>query len=117
MTRLKKYTDILTMITQETGSRPENAIQITKTVATRLETIHATFAVLFQNLDFNSSQFGQFTVVLGGNGFTLQTLEQAEGTHLNDLPSQRQYATAYVDLVAPVASTPEPQAAEKDKKA
>lgn len=61
-----------------------------------LEREGVTALVLFRNDNFNSSAFGAQTVMVIGPPFTYKTVEEVEGRHLNDLPSQRQYATYYV---------------------
>lgn len=58
----------------------------------------ATQAVLFVNHDFSSSKFGAWTVMAVGPNQTYKTVEDVHGSHLFDLPSQRQYPVAYVDL-------------------
>jgi len=55
----------------------------------------ATHLVLFENHDFCSSQFGTRSVVCVGPDCTYRTPQDCEGKWLNDLPSQRQYATAF----------------------
>ena len=64
----------------------------------------ATHLVLFENQDFWSSQFGAKTVVCVGPGCTYKAPEECEGKWLNDLPSQRQYATAWCEVERKVAS-------------
>lgn len=56
--------------------------------------------VLFENLDFCSSNFGQRTALIVGPGCTY-TLEQAAGNRLGDVPSRFQYPVAYC-AVGPV---------------
>jgi len=51
--------------------------------------------VKFQNVTFDSSQFGATSFLKIGGGCTYETLEAIEGQHLNDLPSQRQYPQEY----------------------
>jgi predicted YcjX-like family ATPase len=58
----------------------------------------ATHAVLFVNLDFSSSQFGHWTVMVVGPGQTYKKIEDVDGSWLHDLPSMRQYPSAYVEL-------------------
>jgi hypothetical protein len=58
----------------------------------------AEYAVLFVNLDMNSSQFGKWTVLPIGPDQTFKTLAEVQDGHLNDLPSQRQYPVGYSDL-------------------
>ena len=55
----------------------------------------ATHLVLFENQDFSSSQFGMRTVVCVGPECTYKIPSECEGKWLHDLPSQRQYATAF----------------------
>jgi hypothetical protein len=54
-----------------------------------------THLVLFQNVDFTSSDFGSSTIVAIGPNRTYKTLAEVFGKWLNDLPSQRQYPIAY----------------------
>ena len=51
--------------------------------------------ILFENVTFDSSRFGDRTAVVFGNGYTYESWEIAQGKWLNDLPSQRQHATGY----------------------
>ena len=51
--------------------------------------------VCFENIDFGSSRFGDRTAMVVGDDCTYKTVEECEGRHLYDLPSQRQYATHY----------------------
>lgn len=60
----------------------------------------ATGLVLFRNMDFNSSNFGCQSLVAIGPTCTYKVIEECEGKHLNDLPSQRQYP----DMWCPVQS-------------
>jgi len=55
--------------------------------------------IVFENLQMDSSQFGERTAVVFGSCCTYKTAQDAEGKWLYDLPSQRQYATAWVDAV------------------
>lgn len=48
--------------------------------------------VLFMNNQFDSSQFGTCSAVSIGKNCTYKSWEDCQGKHLNDLPSQRQYA-------------------------
>lgn len=52
--------------------------------------------VRFENLAFDSSQYGRATVVVVGPSNTFKSVEGCAGKWLNDLPSQRQYPVAYV---------------------
>lgn len=52
--------------------------------------------VLFRNQDMWASQCGASSCVVVGQGRTYETIEACEGKHLNDLPSQRQYAECFV---------------------
>lgn len=58
----------------------------------------ATHIALFENLQMDSSACGACTAVLVGPDNTFRTLEEIDGRHLGDLPSQRQYAVAAVAL-------------------
>lgn len=57
-----------------------------------------TYLVLFENQQMDSSWFGARSCVPIGPHRTYETLESIEGGHLYDLPSQRQYPQAYVDV-------------------
>lgn len=57
-----------------------------------------THLVLFENRLLDASSVGSNGVLAVGPGFTLETPEQAQGRHLNDLPSQRMYAVAYCEV-------------------
>ena len=61
----------------------------------KFEFADVTHLVLFENIDMSSSQLGRRSAMLVGPSYTYKTLEAVEGQHLNDLPSQRQYAVAY----------------------
>lgn len=51
--------------------------------------------IVFENVDLSSSQLGARTAVAYGPERTIKSLDDAKGRHINDLPSQRQYPTAY----------------------
>jgi len=55
----------------------------------------AEFLVVFENPTFDSSAFGDRTVLKVGYGCTIKSVEAAEGEHLYDLPSQRQYPVRF----------------------
>lgn len=57
-----------------------------------------TYIVLFENQMFDSSAFGERTAVAVGPDKTYKTLADVANGWLNDLPSQRQYPIAYVEL-------------------
>lgn len=57
---------------------------------------HVTGMVVFENQQMDSSRFGHRTAMIVGPQCTYKTVEECEGKHLHDLPSQRQYATAFV---------------------
>ena len=58
----------------------------------------ATHLVLFQNKALDSSAHGLCTALAVGPGHTRASLEEAYASHLNDLPSQRQYPIAHCEL-------------------
>jgi hypothetical protein len=60
-----------------------------------------THLVVFQNITLDSSRLGDETILAIGPAMTYKTLAEVEGRHLYDLPSQRQYPQAFVDLSAP----------------
>jgi hypothetical protein len=51
-------------------------------------------AVVFENLQLDSSALGQRTAVVYGPGRSAKTYAELGATHLNDLPSRRQYPVA-----------------------
>ena len=53
-----------------------------------------THVVVFENLQMDSSAFGERTAVRVGPGCSY-SLQEALDNHLYDLPSQRQYPVAY----------------------
>ena len=69
--------------------------------------------VVFENHVMDSTQCGMCSALpFGPDCATLKTAEQAEGTHLNDPPSQRQHAT-YVHVKAPTRKVIEKGVATK----
>lgn len=52
--------------------------------------------VCFTNMDFWASAFGRQTVMVVGPSCTYKTVQEVEGQHLHDQPSQRQYPTHWV---------------------
>lgn len=67
-----------------------------------------THLVMFECQLFDSSSFGNRTMLPIGPGRTFETLEAVQGKWLKDLPSQREYAVAHCPagefkLVPPVA--------------
>lgn len=58
----------------------------------------ATHVVLFQNVAFDSSHFGEQSVLFVGPGCDNKTPQDLDGRWLNDLPSMRQYAQCYAAL-------------------
>lgn len=69
-------------------------------IPARAQKLGATHVVVFENLDFCSSQLGKKTAVMVGPSCTYTSPEMCEGKWLNDLPSQRQYPTAYAEVPA-----------------
>lgn len=63
-----------------------------------IERTGATHLVLFKNQQFDSSQFGSSSVLCVGPSCTYKTVEECEGQHLNDLPSQREYAELWCEV-------------------
>ena len=51
--------------------------------------------VVFENLQMDSSRFGDRSAVIVGPGCTYKSLEEIAGLHLGDLPSQRKYPVAF----------------------
>ena len=84
---------------QKTVVRPS----IREEVQAAVKATGATHLVLFENQDFWSSGFGFKSVVCVGPGCTYGTTEECEGKWLNDLPSQRKYATAWCEVERKVA--------------
>jgi hypothetical protein len=59
----------------------------------------ATYIVVFENHNFDSSAFGARTAMTVGPNNTYKSPAECEGKWLNDLPSQRQYPTAYAHVM------------------
>jgi len=55
----------------------------------------ARYIVVYENLDFWSSRFGERTALRVGPGCSVPSLEKALEIWLGDLPSERQYPVAY----------------------
>jgi hypothetical protein len=51
--------------------------------------------ILFENLQMDSSSFGEKTAVVFGLNRTYKSPEDVKDAWLRDLPSQRQYPTAF----------------------
>lgn len=63
----------------------------------------AVAVVVFYNKNMWSSQLGMRTGIVVGPSNTFKSVEACEGKHIHDLPSQRQYASAWIareDLLA-----------------
>jgi len=73
---------------------PEVIAQLQKQAA------NTAYLVRCENLQMDSRAFGRASVLAVGPGKTYETLEALEGKWLNDLPSERQYPTEYVDTSA-----------------
>jgi len=58
----------------------------------------ARYIVVYENLDFWASRFGERSALKVGPGCSVESLEEALQIWLGDLPSQRQYPVAYLDL-------------------
>jgi hypothetical protein len=58
----------------------------------------ATHIVLFENLDMWASCYGAKKVLFVGINCTHKTVDELEGKHLGDLPSQRMYPTMYAEV-------------------
>ena len=67
-------------------------------VLAAIERTGATAVVLFENIDFCSSQFGRQTALCVGPTCTFKAVDEVEGHHLNDLPSQRMYPQAFAHV-------------------
>ena len=94
---LKYYPTVIDALREHTMVTDEkHATALRRTIEKKNPT--ATHVILFVNLDFSSSQMGRWTLVACGPDQFIGTPEEAEGHHLNDLPSQRQYAVAYVPI-------------------
>jgi hypothetical protein len=59
-----------------------------------------TAVVLFRNQNFDSSSFGNTSMLLVGPGCTFKSPKDCEGKWLNDLPSQRQQPIAWCPIEA-----------------
>jgi hypothetical protein len=51
--------------------------------------------VCFENANFDSSRFGERSALVVGPSNTYRTFADCENQWINDLPSERQYATNY----------------------
>lgn len=69
---------------------------VRKKLAALLDESGTDALVMFENVALDSSAFGDRTAIAIGPERTYKTLEECQKGHLNDLPSRRQYATAYV---------------------
>jgi hypothetical protein len=58
----------------------------------------ATKVVLFENLDFSSSNFGLRTVLCVGPSCTYKTVEELHDHHLGDVPSRFQWPTMWATV-------------------
>jgi hypothetical protein len=98
MTTIQKFNTLTEALVAHTSlPRPDQAAtKILKHFEKRFP--DDTHAVIFVNLDFSSSQFGHWTVMVVGPTETYKTLTDIDGSWLHDLPSQRQYPSAYVEL-------------------
>lgn len=63
----------------------------------RIGEFGSTHVALMENLQMDSREghYGAMTALLVGPNNTYKTVEELEGRHLNDLPSQRQYCTRF----------------------
>lgn len=95
---ITKYNSLTELLKEHTPTKnaDQDATKILKHFRKNYPT--ATHVVLFVNHDFNSSQFGAWTCMVIGPGQTFATLEEVDGKHLHDLPSQRQYPAGYIEL-------------------
>jgi hypothetical protein len=57
----------------------------------------ARYIVVYENLDFWSSRFGERSALRVGPGCQVESLEEALSIWLGDLPSERQYPIAYLE--------------------
>ena len=67
---------------------------------------HARYIVVYENLDFWSSRFGERSALKVGPGCTVESLEKALSIYLGDLPSERQYPVAYYEVKHESESVP-----------
>jgi hypothetical protein len=58
----------------------------------------ARYIVVYQNIDFWSSRFGETSALRVGPGCQVESLEEALSIWLGDLPSERQYPIAYLEV-------------------
>lgn len=98
ITTLKEYSTLSQALSEHAlcNNPDQDGTKLVKHLRSKNPT--ATYAVLFVNLDSSSSQFGRYTVMAVGPAQTYKTLEEVQGSWLFDLPSQRQYPVAYVNL-------------------
>jgi hypothetical protein len=52
--------------------------------------------VCFENLAFDSSNFGARSALVVGPSNTFKSIGECDGKWINDLPSQRQYPVSYL---------------------
>lgn len=60
----------------------------------------AVAVVVFENVAFDSSEFGARSALPVGPSNTFKSVEFCEGKWLNDLPSQRQYPQGFIPAEA-----------------
>ena len=58
----------------------------------------STHVVLFVTTDPGSAQFGAWHAMVVGPNNMLKSVQEAEGTYLNDTPSLRMYPVAYTEI-------------------
>jgi len=72
------------------------ATKVMRNLASRFP--DATHVVLFVTTDPGSAQFGAWHAMAVGPNSTLKSVQEAEGSHLNDTPSLRMYPVAYTEI-------------------
>ena len=56
------------------------------------------YLVRFENMNFCSSAFGDYSIMAVGPDCSYRDLDDVEGRHINDLPSQRQHVVGYYTI-------------------
>lgn len=76
----------------------EQAEQMERRVLENVRRYAATHVILFENQQFDSSEFGRRTYATVGPNNTYKDVESAGKSWLYDLPSQRQYPIRYAEV-------------------
>jgi hypothetical protein len=69
-----------------------------ESIRLRAERLDAEFLVRFENLNFDSSRFGETKLLFVGSGCTYKTVEELVGKHLGETPSVFMYPVSYARM-------------------